>query len=523
MNEVRAHGGEITDIAIRSDPDSGAFLIASSGRDRMIQLFQKRDESIELIQTMDDHVGAVGQLLFSQDGEKLLSCSSDRTILIRNRVTREEDGTTAVAYLISKTVTLKSSPVSMTFSPDDSNILVVSTMDRCIQIVDLSSGRAVHAFRAVDSESPDAVVMGALTVATEIPGQSPRVLVGVSSTDKSIRVYDMDRDLLLTGEFGHAEGVSDVLLLDNPQDTPDDPVTRTLISVGIDGVVMIWSLTVQPHQSQDPVQSSSSRDDDDTSAKTASKPPIRRILSKSELAGFQKQDPSAVTPTPVRESSSPLVRKMSKLSLKSSSLRNGHASSSTPSPPNSSRRSPTYATPRERQRRSPSTSPKSTPTPTPTPAPSSTSISTPTKKMVSRTSSTRRTSLEFRSRTRHSHSHQNDSGSLSTSTEQVCRTLRAYRKKLHGSSEHLRSQRELERELSLTLRSLGSHNKNFGDGQLETETDSSGRENEQMFLSSMSSGRTLRIPHLPSTPEPGQKSSREGCACRSRSIDDGEG
>lgn len=523
MNEVRAHGGEITDIAIRSDPDSGAFLIASSGRDRMIQLFQKRDESIELIQTMDDHVGAVGQLLFSQDGEKLLSCSSDRTILIRNRVTREEDGTTAVAYLISKTVTLKSSPVSMTFSPDDSNTLVVSTMDRCIQIVDLSSGRAVHAFRAVDSESPDAVVMGALTVATEIPGQSPRVLVGVSSTDKSIRVYDMDRDLLLTGEFGHAEGVSDVLLLDNPQDTPDDPVTRTLISVGIDGVVMIWSLTVQPHQSQDPVQSSSSRDDDDTPAKTASKPPIRRILSKSELAGFQKQDPSAVTPTPVRESSSPLVRKMSKLSLKSSSLRNGHASSSTPSPPNSSRRSPTYATPRERQRRSPSTSPKSTPTPTPTPAPSSTSISTPTKKMVSRTSSTRRTSLEFRSRTRHSHSHQNDSGSLSTSTEQVCRTLRAYRKKLHGSSEHLRSQRELERELSLTLRSLGSHNKNFGDGQLETETDSSGRENEQMFLSSMSSGRTLRIPHLPSTPEPGQKSSREGCACRSRSIDNEEG
>ena len=518
VNEVRAHGAEITDIAIRSDPDSDAFLIASSGRDRMIQLFQKRDESIELIQTMDDHVGAVGQLLFSPNGEKLLSCSSDRTILIRHRVTREEDGATAIAYLISKTITLKSSPVSMTFSPDDSNILVVSTMDRCIQIVDLASGRAVHAFRAADSESPDAVVMSALTVATEIPGQSPRVLVGVSSTDKSIRVYDMDRDLLLTGEFGHAEGVSDVLLLDNPQDTPDDPVKRTLISVGIDGVVMIWSLTVQPHQSPDPVRTSG-RDEDDTPAKTASKPPIRRILSKSELAGFQKQDPSAVTPAPMRESSPPLVRKMSKLSLKSSSLRNGQAISSTPSPPRSSRCSPTYATPHERQRRSPSTSPKSTPTP----APSSTSTSTPTKKIVSRTSSTRRTSFEFRPRTKLSHTHQNDFGSLNTSTEQVCRTLRAYRKKLHGSSEHLRSQRELERELSLTLRSLGSYNKNFGDAQLETETDSSGRENERMPLSSMPSGKTLRIPHLPSTPELGQKSLREVCICRSRSVDDGEG
>lgn len=515
VNELRAHGGEITDIAVCSDPDSDAFLIASSGRDRMIQLFQKCDESIELIQTMDDHVGAVGQLLFSRDGEKLLSCSSDRTILIRNRVTREEDGATAVAYLISKTITLKSSPVSMTFSPGNSNILVVSTMDRCVQIIDLSSGRFVHAFRATDSESPDAVVLSALTVASEVPGESPKMLVGVSSTDKSIRVYDMDRDLLLTGEFGHAEGISDVLLLESPQNTPDRPAKRTLITVGIDGVVMIWSLTVQPHQSQDPVQNGS-RDEDEAPSKelTASKPPIRRILSKSELAGFQKQDPSAVTPTPVREGSPPLLRKMTKLSLKSSSLRNGDVVASTPSPPSSSRRSPTYSTPLEKQRRSPSVSPKSTPTST-TPS---------AKKVVSRTNSTRRTSFEFRNRTKHPHSHQNDFGSLNMSTEQVCRTLRAYRKKLHGSSEHLRSQRELERELSLTLRSLGSYNRNCGDGQLETETDSSGKENDRFPLSSMS-GRAMRIPHhVPSTHELSQRSLREVCACRSRSIDaDGEG
>lgn len=234
------------DIAIFSDPDSDSHLVASSGRDRMIQLFQKHDDFLELIQTMDDHVGAVGQLLFSPDGERLLSCSADRTVLVRNRVVREDNGITAVAYLIFKVITLKSSPVSMTFSPDDSNVLAVSTTDRCIQIFDLPSGRLLHVFRATDSESTDAVVMSALTVATEIPGQSPRMLVGVSSTDKSIRVYDMERALLLTGEFGHAEGVSDILLLENKPGNSDDPVRRSLISVGIDGVVMIWSLTVQP-------------------------------------------------------------------------------------------------------------------------------------------------------------------------------------------------------------------------------------------------------------------------------------
>jgi hypothetical protein len=34
------------------------------------------------IQTMDDHVGAVGKLMFINEGEKLLSCSADRTVVI---------------------------------------------------------------------------------------------------------------------------------------------------------------------------------------------------------------------------------------------------------------------------------------------------------------------------------------------------------------------------------------------------------------------------------------------------------
>lgn len=499
INEVRAHGGEITDIAISRDSDS--YLIASSGRDRMIQLFQKCDENLQLIQTMDDHVGAVGQLLFSADGEKLLSCSADRTILIRNRATREDDGDTAVAYFISKVITLKSSPVSMTFSPDDPDVLVVSTMDRCVQIFDIPSGRHTHAFRSTDSESTDAVVMSALTIANEVPGQSPKLLVGVSSTDKSVRVYDMERDLLLTGEFGHAEGVSDVLLLDNPQNTSDKPAQRTLISVGIDGIVMIWNLTVQPQQSQDSVQASS-RDDDDTPTKTISKPPMRRILSRTELAGFQKQDPLTTTPTPARENSPPLGRKVSKLSLTSSSLRNGHVMSATPSPTTASRRSPTSTTPHDKAHRSPSVSPKST---------------TPSRKLVNGGHQGRRTSLDFRNRTKHTR--HNDFGSLNMSTEQVCRTLKAYRKKLHGSSEQLHSQRELERELTLTLRSIGSHAKACEE-PAETETDSSGKENER-FTVSTTSGKTVRIPHhMPSTPNIRQKGHKDiQEACRSRSLD----
>lgn len=495
--DVRAHGAEITDIAVHSTEDS--CLIASAGRDRMVQLFQKSEGRVDLIQTMDDHVGAVNQLMFVNDGERLLSSSADRTILVRDRATRDEDGATSVAYLITRVITLKSSPVSMTLCPDDSNMLYVSTMDRCIFKFDIPSGRQLHCFKASDSEATDAVIMSALTVTSEIPGQCPKLLLGVSGTDKSIRVYDLERDQLLTGEFGHTEGVSDALLLEEQDPNDKSIIKRNLVSAGIDGILMIWNLSVQP---QPPPESGQGRDEDGpTKESTAAKPPLRKVLSRSELAGFQRPDnPSPLgTPTPSRELSPTLTRKMSKLSLTPSNLKN-HSLAETPSPPN--RRSPTVFTPTEPNRRSPSpVSPKSRP-----------SVA---KKPHGTRSSSRRISSDFRSRTKPSH--RSEFGSLEMSTEQLCRTLRAYRKKLNGSGQQVLAQKELERELTLTLRAVNARSMN-SDESAETETDSSGKDLDRKPSYSSISSRSPHYPrHAPSTPLLRQKNLRQ--VSRSRSND----
>jgi hypothetical protein len=447
----------------------------------MVQLFRSTEESLELVQTMDDHVGSVNQLLFIKDGEKLLSCSSDRTVFIRERLTRETDGETAVAYLASRAVTLKASPVSMTLSADDPNMLVISTVDRCIQQYDLDSGKHIRSFRTTDSDSSDTVVMTALSMASHIPGQSPTLLIGVASTDKSIRVYDMEREALLTAEFGHTEGVSDVCLLTRDSDCLDKPPRRTLVSAGIDGVVMIWNLLVQPQQSQDFTQNNLSEEEIDNGSKslTVSKPPLRKILSKQELAGFQRQDNIAGTPTPVRDASHSLARKISKISLTPSSLKNETSAPATPSLFSiSDHRSPPSHSRLQKLRKSPSPSTRST----------------PSKKLsnASTHSHSRRISLDFRSRGKNSP--KSESGSLNSSTEQVCRTLKAYRKKLHSSTEHLHSQKELERELDLTLRVLASRPKSCE--HIETETDSSGKENKRKQNSLQNPHRMQSAPTL---------------------------
>lgn len=469
----------------------------------MVQLFQKTDSTLQLVQTMDDHVGAVGQIMFLNDGEKLLSSSGDRTILIRERATREEDGVTSLAYLITKVITMKASPVSMTLCPDDSNTLFASTMDRCIFKFDIPSGRQLHCFKASDSEANDAVIMSSLTVTSEIPGQSPKLLIGVSSTDKSIRVYDLEKDHLLTGEFGHTEGVSDALLIEECEDSDEGPTTkRSLVSSGMDGVLMIWNLCVQPHLPPELAQNG--RDDEGpTKESTAAKPPLRKVLSRSELAGFQRPDnPNPLgTPTPVRELSPTLMRKMSKLSLTPSTLKN-NSLAETPSPPN--RRSPISFTPTDNTRRSPSpVSPKTK------------SYSAASKKPSSAKSTSRRTSMDFRTRTKTSS--RSEFGSLEMSTEQLCRTLRAYRKKLNGSTKQLHAQKELERELNLTLRAVSSRSQN-SDESGETETDSSGKDMDRKPSYSSISSRSSHLPrHMPSTPLLRHKGMRQ--VSRTRSYD----
>ena len=78
---VKAHEGEVSDIAI-TEQEHQAALVASCGRDRILQLFQLKDGKLDLQQTMEnEHSASVNILLFLDNGSKLVSVSADRTIV----------------------------------------------------------------------------------------------------------------------------------------------------------------------------------------------------------------------------------------------------------------------------------------------------------------------------------------------------------------------------------------------------------------------------------------------------------
>ncbi|KAF4624443.1 hypothetical protein G7Y89_g13729 [Cudoniella acicularis] len=426
--ETRAHLSDIHDIALLESDDT--TLIASCGRDRTVQLYRLLCDQWVLVQTLDDHSASVCGVLFAENGEKLISCSTDRTVHIRQLVKKDVGGQDIMGAVPVRIITLKASPVSMATSVDDQmGNLVVSLLDRTVGTYEISSGRLISSFRVTDNEGADSVVLDALVMGapSAIPGR-PTILAGISGTDKSVRVYDTSTGTFLDREWGHTASVTDVALLETPNSDQ-----KTLISTGSDGTIMIWDLSPKPAEIQDSQDFlMSTRDPSPPKDAPAARPPLRRVLSRAELAEFQRASPVS-TPTGNRSPPRLLRRKTSKYGLS--------AQSPTLAPPMPTVNSKHFAsssddaavrrgTTRNRSRSPPS----------------------PKGKDMRRPSLA---SLDSRGRTKGTGNF-SEFGSLNMATEQACRTLRAYRKKLLSSeSVKEESLKELDQELRLTAMALG--------------------------------------------------------------------
>lgn len=300
---LRAHNGEINDLALARKND-GVVLVASCGRDRALQLFQLNGDNMELLQTMEnEHAASVNSLMFVNKGAMLLSGSADRTIIIR---TIAFGSSRIAAFFPTRVITLKSSPTSFTTMADDSSTLIVSTMDRQIHNFDLRTGSQIHSFKASDSAKIESVIMTSITVvhlhneAYYVP-----IVFGVSSTDKSIRAYDNDTGVMLAREYGQLV-VSDIAFLQRT--LADGCVSHHVVSTGLDGTVIIWDLSQQANH-QVGLDGTMSYE---TTLSDISKSikPLRKILSKAEVSGYQSSLDASHDPwTPTRSKHPSRVRK----------------------------------------------------------------------------------------------------------------------------------------------------------------------------------------------------------------------
>ncbi|KAK4990699.1 hypothetical protein LTR66_006740 [Elasticomyces elasticus] len=426
---IKAHSAEITDIV--ANEIEGVALFVSSSRDRVIQVFKKTQDSTQLLQTLDEHVGSVTGLLFLKSGMRLLSCSTDRTIVIREALMKENENA-PFGFLVKRTITLKATPLCMA-SYHQEDILLVSTVDRCVSLVNTRSGHIIYSFKAGDGDGNDAVAMSSIVCMPSILGSA--VIAGVSSSDKSVRIYSEGGELL-TRDWGHTEGVTGMAIINPEAHDTSSCTDQLLVTVAADGTIFLWSTTLSYASSRDLAKQVDGRSESPAIRDlTAARTPLRKIISPSDLVRYSK----AKDDDPVSSTNAASGARSSGLCKNTSRTRFSISESSQSTPVRTFRASFARSTNRKSPRhRSPSSS-----------SPGSMKLSNvnrPFMDLHTRAKSTDAVTLASNS--------SSSFGTLSASTEQVCRMLRTYRKKLVTSTDPVppNSLHELERELSLTAR-----------------------------------------------------------------------
>ncbi|KAL2117234.1 hypothetical protein VTJ04DRAFT_9402 [Mycothermus thermophilus] len=454
----KAHSSNVEDISVHEGKTR--FLVASCGKDRTVQLFHRTSTGMfEHVQTLEFTAKVVQVLIPAQD--KIMTCSLDRTLQVHDVVSKEGEPD-IIAALPSRVISLRASPSSMVVTPDE-KVAFVALLDRSVCQFELSSGRLVSSFKCSDEIGQDSVVLESLTYGQ--PGSGDvSFLLGLSNTDKSVRIYDAQVGCFIDREWGHTEAINGVVLID------DETCGRRIVSVGEDGTIMIWTMEVQDSGSLPRVREPSP---EKTSQPAATRPPLRRVLSKAELAEFQRPGSSSAggaNQTPGRRSPPRTAsRRPSKFHLNvSSSVRTPTAADKQHQQPphqqDPSQTSPTSATAIED---TPSRRGSSDDSPPPS--------SPRTRSKLHRRSSIpalgETPSNTVKTRKSGSGHHRSSGvgstgvgggsgypfGSLSMATEQTCRQLRAFRRKLAASSDpiHADVHAQLDAELRLTAALLG--------------------------------------------------------------------
>ncbi|KAK7395150.1 hypothetical protein VNO78_15694 [Psophocarpus tetragonolobus] len=221
-----AHDAEILTLSfslstldITKEIAKNNYFLASGGRDCMIHLYDVK-RNFDLIDSIDDHLGAVTSIKISSNGCRIISCSADSFLVLRDLV-KAEDGYKILQQHRQRALqrgTVYDMAVDLTCET-----VVTVGQDKKIKTFDMAAQKLIRSYNHDKTfGEPIKVIM------------DPSCTYAVCSfSNKSICIYD-----LITGEMvalasGHAEIVTGVLFL---------PDCKHIVSVDGNGCVFVWTL-----------------------------------------------------------------------------------------------------------------------------------------------------------------------------------------------------------------------------------------------------------------------------------------
>ncbi|XP_019450724.1 PREDICTED: mitogen-activated protein kinase-binding protein 1 [Lupinus angustifolius] len=195
------------------------YFLASGGRDCVIHLYDVR-RNFDLVDRIDDHSAAVTSIKISSNSCRILSCSADSFLVLRD-VEVADNG-----YKILQQHRQKASQCGavydMAVDPSCETVVTVG-QDKKIKAFDMSAQKLIRSYNHDKFfGEPIKVIMD--------PSCS---YVVCSFSNKSICIYDFLTGEMVAKAMGHAEIVTGVIFL---------PDCKHIVSVDGDGCIFVWKL-----------------------------------------------------------------------------------------------------------------------------------------------------------------------------------------------------------------------------------------------------------------------------------------
>lgn len=263
----QAHGSTVQNISVLNG------MIVSCSRDKTVQIFRRdpQDSSWALCQTVMAHKGNILRVFISADGQRIVSCSTDRTVHIHKLI--------GTAFISERLISLRSNPSDMAMCPDTQSIIIAFT-DKTFSQYSITTGELKSSFR-------DDIDLKCICT---YYFNGTYYLAGAGS-DKSIRLYNFQTGALLSLQWAHSDGITGMVW---------SPESQSLTTVGGEGCLFIWQMAVNVGETD----LTRSPDSDGQSPKP---PPTRKFLSRTEIARIKSESPPVSPRAPSSPSPPPSV------------------------------------------------------------------------------------------------------------------------------------------------------------------------------------------------------------------------
>ncbi|CAL5335071.1 unnamed protein product [Camellia sinensis] len=194
------------------------YFLASGGRDRMIHLYDVK-RNFDIIGSVDDHSAAVTSVKLISDGCKILSCSSDRSLILRDVAVTDTD---CKISRCNHQMASFGAVYDMAVNPP-MDVAVTVGEDKKINIFNIATGKLIRSFKQ-EGESGDLVKV--------IMDPSCSFLV-CSYSNRSICMYDFFTGEIVARAEGHGEVITGIIFL---------PDCEHIVSVAGDGCIFVWEV-----------------------------------------------------------------------------------------------------------------------------------------------------------------------------------------------------------------------------------------------------------------------------------------